>query len=225
MRTSDEMLARVALTEARRDAKPLKCDRWDRMDGEIVGWVSASQQEVEVDRLLQRHNLEVVFKGALLAGSTYQTSWAWSWNGGPWESDPTRVDVPLPSGTSPASAAVTTGRKVYTRQLLQLRIENDAEAEMCNASDRARTRVQAAVEDLLTTWCRRYRVSKDRAIRDFTGLRAPREVEVTLGHLTPPGIAALYLKLELNLGDPAFDVGATPAGTDELPEALGGEPK
>jgi hypothetical protein len=221
-RTDDERLAREALAAAKRDAKPLKCDRWDRMDGEMVGWVSAARQEQEVERLLREHQLEVVFKGAILAGSTYQTSWSWSWDA--WESEPTRVDVPLPQGTSPASAAVTTGRKIFTRQLLQLRVEDDAEAELCNAADRARTRVHQAVEDLLAAWCRRYRRSKDGAIRDFTGLRAPLEVEVTLAHLAPTAVAMLFWKLEMNRSDPAFDVGAAPEGLEPLPESLGGEP-
>lgn len=221
-----EQLARMALADARRDAKPIEPDRWDRSDGEVVGWASARLVEQVADELLERHGLDVIFDGATIQGNNYQTSWRWSW--GSWTSSPTRVDVPLEvergRGAAAASAAVTTARKIYVRQLLRLKLAEDTEAEIGRAMDHARGAVFDAVAQALDAWCRRHKVAKDRAIRDFTGIVLPGDVEATVAMLHPYAIAMLWQRLLVQspVASLKHDPGASPKMDDDLPEEMGG---
>jgi len=216
-----ERLARVALGEARAAAEPIAPDRWDRVDGEMLGWVSARRFEAVADELLERFGLDVIFGGSILAGLTMQTVWSWSWDG--WVSAPTRVDVQTQAGMSPSSAAVTTGRRIYTRQLLRLRVADDAETDLCRAHDRARPAVREEVERLLKAYCRREKIAEDRALRALLGLVGDHEWSVT--HLPTYQIACLWMRLVGQLGTGASEVyepGSSPLMRrgDELPEGM-----
>lgn len=221
-----EQLARLALAAARREAKPIEPDRWDR-DGEDRGRVSFARFEEAAQELLDRHEIDVEQCGGVIAGNVYRTIWSWSW--GEYTSRPRRIDIPLEvergKALAAASAAVSTGWRIYVRWLLRLRTAEDLETGLSKAMDSARTAAYEAVREALDAYCKRNKCSMDRAIRAFTGIDPGSGVEATVAMLNSQAIAMVWWKLECNLPHESvgFDPGASPRLDDDLPPAMGGQ--
>jgi hypothetical protein len=215
--------ARAALRRAKAAAEPLDPDRWGRDDGESFGYVSAGRVAEAEQTLLRPEGLDVELLEAAAVGGVIKTRWTWGTDR--WRSEPRTIDVPTTSkrgGPLSISAAVSLGRKVFVRQLLELRTAEDHEANLARSMDSARELAFEAIADALRDFCRRNGKSEDLVLRSVTGVDPGPGVEATVAHLHPWALAELWKYLLYAAGGASrqFDPGAGVEGMDELPEGL-----
>lgn len=213
--TNHERTARKALAVARRAAHPLQPDTWERLDGRMVGSASARLVEAVADHLLGTAGIEVELEHGKIAGNIYQTFWRWRHAAG-WASEVSQIDLPLDyergSARPSTAATITMGRKIYITRLLELRVAHDPEADLCRSMDNAREAAFIAVGEALRDYSTRFKIAPDRAIRDFTGIMAPTDIELTVSMLTATQIAGLWFRLLCNLPEQSvkFEAGESP---------------
>jgi len=224
MRKSEQQ-ARAQLRAARAEARPIAPDEWSTDEtGSRFGFVSAAKIDEVASELMAKHGLDVELVEAVAAAGIYKTRWTWGSEA--WRSTPRPIDVPLTfdHGRPAVAAAVSTVRKLFLRQLLELRTAEDKELELAQAMDSGRDVVEKAIEAALRAYCKRAGKPVDVVLRFVTGVDPGRGVELSVRHLPPLQLAELWRwLLWASCGaSVVFDPGEAPANTEELPAQMGG---
>ena len=225
--TSAEAEAREALRRARAAARPMEPDKWGTEEtGERYGFVSCGKLNAYARELLAAEGLEVELLGAENIGGQLKTLWTWGTTS--WRSAPVKIDMPWHAGGGRSASTAVAGahalaRKEFNRQLLDLQAADDAQAELERAMDAGREAAWEAMRDCARAYCRKFKISEDYLLRTLTGMNPGVGVEMTVGHLTPPQVAAVWQWLLHASWDAskAVDLGAPPDDCEELPDGFG----
>jgi len=229
MISKEERQALDALDTARLETVAADADMVGRAEsGEAYAYLSAARVDEIAAVELGKVDIEWDLASVKVEGMAVSTEWTWRHDR--WRSEPTTIHVRLMADMS-AAGMVTLARKLYLRNLLRLRVEQDAEADLANAADGARDVVWEATRELLRAYCRRGKHDESRVISSMTGFQArdphgaPSRVPVTFEMLPGQHVAMLYARLVMQVGpetSKAWSAGATPDGVEELPESMGG---
>lgn len=218
----EERQALDALDVARMDMEPAEPDLVGRSDtGEAFGYLSAAKLEELATRALERNGVEVDLDGVEVVGGVISTRW--SWRCGAWRSTSTTIQLPMID--MGAAGHVTWAKKIFLKALLRVQVAGDPEADLANASDKARDVVFDATRELLRAYCRREGRDESMVIEASIGFRAQKGVATTIEMLPSQHVAMLYARLLLSIGPDvsvAWEPGRAPDGIEELPESMGG---